>query len=80
MLALTSPTIGGPSVSIVRLRTKATEFVCLFVCLFVEADEAARDFKSSIAPAYRLTTSKVTFSDLNNYIPDLYRQLKHKQG
>jgi hypothetical protein len=30
-LALTSSTSGGRSVGIVRLRTKATEFVC-FVC------------------------------------------------
>jgi len=30
-LALTSPTGGGRSVGIVRVRTKATEFVCLFV-------------------------------------------------
>jgi len=29
-LALTSPTGGGRSVGIVRKRTKATEFVCLF--------------------------------------------------
>jgi len=29
-LALTSPTGGGRSVGIVRVRTKATEFVCLF--------------------------------------------------
>jgi len=28
-LALTSPTGGGRSVGIVRVRTKATEFVCL---------------------------------------------------
>jgi hypothetical protein len=35
-LALTSPTSGGRSVGIVRLRTKVTEFVvCLFVCLFI---------------------------------------------
>jgi hypothetical protein len=32
-LAVTSPTGGGRSVGIVRSRTKATEFVCLFVCL-----------------------------------------------
>ena len=32
-LALTSPIGGGRSVGIVRSRTKATEFVCLFVCL-----------------------------------------------
>jgi len=30
-LALTSPNGGGRSVGIVRSRTKATEFVCLFV-------------------------------------------------
>jgi hypothetical protein len=29
-LALTSPTTGGRSVGIVRLRAKVTEFVCLF--------------------------------------------------
>jgi hypothetical protein len=34
-LALTSPTSGGRSVGIVRLRTKAKEFVCLFVSLSV---------------------------------------------
>ena len=30
-LALTSPTGGGRSVGIVRVRTRATEFVCLFL-------------------------------------------------
>ena len=30
-LALTSPTGGGRSVGIVRVQTKATEFVCLFL-------------------------------------------------
>jgi hypothetical protein len=35
-LAVTSPISGGPSVGIVRLRTKATEFVCVYmVVLFV---------------------------------------------
>jgi hypothetical protein len=33
MLALTSPTNGGRSVGIVRLRTKATEFGFLFLVL-----------------------------------------------
>jgi hypothetical protein len=33
--ALTSPTLGGRSVGIVRLRTKTTEFVC---CLFLFVD------------------------------------------
>jgi hypothetical protein len=32
-----------------------------------EADEAARDFKTSIASAYMLSTSKVTLSDINNH-------------
>jgi hypothetical protein len=34
-LALTSPTSGGRSIGIVRLRTKATEFVYLFVVVYV---------------------------------------------
>jgi hypothetical protein len=37
-LALTSPTGGGRSVGIVRSRTKATEFVCLFVCVSKKLD------------------------------------------
>jgi hypothetical protein len=35
-LALTSPKSGGRSVGIVRLQTKAMEFVCLFVLLISE--------------------------------------------
>jgi hypothetical protein len=35
-LALTSPTRGGRSVGIVRLRINATEFFFLFVCQFLE--------------------------------------------
>jgi hypothetical protein len=35
MLALTLPTSGGRSVGIVRSLTEATEFVSLFVCLFL---------------------------------------------
>jgi hypothetical protein len=45
----------------------------------VEADKAARDFTASIASAYRLATSKVTLSDMNNDIPSLDRLLKHKR-
>jgi hypothetical protein len=37
-LSLTSPTIGGRSVGIVRLRTKATEF-SLFIYLFLQYNE-----------------------------------------
>jgi hypothetical protein len=39
----------------------------------------ACDFTASIASAYRLSTSKVTLSDINNDIPGLDRLLKHKQ-
>jgi hypothetical protein len=45
----------------------------------VEADKAARDFTASIALAYRLSTSKITLSDINNYLPGLDRLLEHKQ-
>jgi hypothetical protein len=36
-----------------------------------EADKRARDFTASIASAYRLSTSKITLSDLNKDIPGL---------
>jgi hypothetical protein len=45
----------------------------------VEADKAAREFAASIASAYRLSTSKITLSDLNSDLPGLVRVLKHKQ-
>jgi hypothetical protein len=37
MLAQTSPTVGGSSVGIIRLRTEATEFfcVCMYVCMYL---------------------------------------------
>jgi hypothetical protein len=44
----------------------------------VEVDKAARVFTASIASAYRLSTCKVTLSDINNDIPGLDRLLKHK--
>jgi hypothetical protein len=50
-LALTSPKSGGCSVGIVRLRTKATEFVCLFVCLFV----CSLTSLPNIPPSYSFT-------------------------
>jgi hypothetical protein len=37
------------------------------------------DFTFSIASAYRLLTSKVTLSDINNDLPGLDLLLKHKQ-
>jgi hypothetical protein len=45
----------------------------------VEADRVAREFTASIPSAYRLSTSKITLSDLNNDLPGLDRLLKHKQ-
>jgi hypothetical protein len=45
----------------------------------VEADIAAREFTSSIASAYRLSTSKVKISKVNAELPGLDRLLKQKQ-
>jgi hypothetical protein len=44
-----------------------------------EADKAARDFTASIASAYRLSTSKITLSDLNKDLTGLESLLKHKR-
>jgi hypothetical protein len=44
----------------------------------VEADKAVRGFTASIASAYRLATSKIKLSDVNNDIPALDRLFKHK--
>jgi hypothetical protein len=41
-----------------------------------EADKATRGFTASIASAYRLSTSKVTLSDINNDLPGLDHLLK----
>jgi hypothetical protein len=45
----------------------------------VEADKAAHNFTASIASAYRMATSKVKISDINNDIPGLDRLFKHKR-
>jgi hypothetical protein len=44
-----------------------------------EADKAARAFTASIASAYRLSTSKITLSELNSVLPGLDRLLKYKK-
>jgi hypothetical protein len=44
-----------------------------------EAYNPALDFTTSVAPACRLSTSKVILSDLNSDLPGLYRLLKHKR-
>jgi hypothetical protein len=46
----------------------------------VEADKAARDFRTSVASAYRLSTNKVTLSDINNDLPGLDHLLKYKHS
>jgi hypothetical protein len=43
-----------------------------------EADKAARAFTASVASAYRLSTSKITLSELNNVLPGLDWLLKYK--
>jgi hypothetical protein len=45
----------------------------------VETDKAASAFTASIASAYRLSTNKITLSDLNNDIPGLDRLLRYKK-
>jgi hypothetical protein len=37
----------------------------------IEANKAAHDFTASIASAHRLSTSKVTLSNINNDLPGL---------
>ncbi|PNF22596.1 hypothetical protein B7P43_G12673 [Cryptotermes secundus] len=55
-----------------RFQSLASELISpkLEINSGVEADKAARDFAASIASAYRLSTSKVTLSDINNDLPD----------
>jgi hypothetical protein len=45
----------------------------------VKADKAVRDFTAPIASAYRLSTSKITISELNNDLPGLDRLLNYKK-
>jgi hypothetical protein len=42
-------------------------------------EEAVHDFTASIVSAYRLSTSKITLSDLNSDLPGLEYLLKHKR-
>ncbi|PNF41415.1 hypothetical protein B7P43_G14387 [Cryptotermes secundus] len=64
-----------------RFQSLASELISpkLEINSGVEADKAARDFAASIASAYRLSTSKVTLSDINNDLPGLDRLIKYKQ-
>jgi hypothetical protein len=49
------------------------------VCLYIHADKAAREFTASIASAYRLSTCKITTSELNSDLPGLDRLLNYKK-
>jgi hypothetical protein len=44
-----------------------------------KADKADRDFTASMTSAYRLSTSKITLSHLNNDLSGLESLLKHKR-
>jgi hypothetical protein len=46
----------------------------------VEADKATRSFTASIASAYRLSTSMITLTDLNNDLPGPDRLLRYKKS
>lgn len=46
----------------------------------IEADKAMHDFTASIDPVCRLSTSKITVSDLNKEVRGLDNLLKHKQS
>jgi hypothetical protein len=43
----------------------------------VEADKAERALRANIASSYRLSTSKITLSELNNDLPGLNRLLRY---
>jgi hypothetical protein len=45
----------------------------------IEANKDVHAFTASIALAYRLSTSKITLSELNNDLPGLDRLLKYKK-
>jgi hypothetical protein len=44
-----------------------------------EPNKATCEFTASIASTYRLSTRKITLTELNNDLPSLERQLKHKR-
>jgi hypothetical protein len=64
-----------------RFQSLASELISpkIAVQSGVEADKAASDFTASIASAHRLSTYRVTLSDINNDLPGLDRLLKLKQ-
>jgi hypothetical protein len=59
----------------VRFQSLASELLSrrIEINTEVEANKAERDLRASVASPYMLSTSKVTFSDINNDIPGLDR-------
>jgi hypothetical protein len=64
-----------------RFQSLASELISpkIKINLRVEADKAAHVFMASIGLAYKLATSKVTLSHINNDIPGLDQLLKRKR-
>jgi hypothetical protein len=62
-----------------RFRSLASELISPIIEIKsgLEADKVARYFTASIASAYRLSTSKIALSDINNDLSGLDRFLKH---
>jgi hypothetical protein len=60
-----------------RFQSLASEIISLRIQIISE--EEARDFPALIASAYRLSTSKITLSDLNKNPPGLESLLKRKR-
>jgi hypothetical protein len=62
----------SPAADLIEPRTQ--------IYTFEDAKEIARKFAASIASAYRLSTNKITPSELNEELPELDRllQLKHR--
>jgi hypothetical protein len=65
-LALTSPTSGGRSVAIVRLRTKATEFSLVFTCILI--------LQEKLYACY--LTNKIYFIETSSYWLQWYREVQ----
>jgi hypothetical protein len=64
-----------------RFQSLASELISpqIKIQSVVEADKEASDFTASVVSAYRVSTRKVTLSDINNDFPGLHHLLKHKQ-
>jgi hypothetical protein len=61
-----------------RFQSLVSELISSRINSGVEADKSGRDFTASIASAYRLSTSKITLSDIKNHLPGLDRLLNYK--